>query len=190
MQFLKRITQFVSRGPSKTLFVGLGNPGKKYEKNRHNVGFLCIDFLSEGASFTENKKTLSHEATNSVAIFLKPDTFMNDSGKSAKAALSYYKLPPTALVVLHDDLDIKLGEFKIQSAVGPKVHNGVNSIESVLHSSNFLRVRIGVDNRDPNARTPGQAYVLSDFKKEEMQILHTVFEKIKEQLQKNHKLLL
>lgn len=115
-------------------------------------------------------------------LLAKPNTFMNSSGKAVKALLEYYKLDISDLYVIHDDLDIKFGEYKIQKAVGPKIHNGVNSIEEILGTKDFSRIRIGVDNRLPEKRIPGERYVLTDFEAFEMDQLNAVFEKIKLEL--------
>lgn len=110
---------------------------------------------------------------------------MNSSGEAVNKLANYYSLVPSALFVAHDDLDLPLGEYKIQKGVGPKLHNGINSIEQTLGSSDFWRIRIGVDNRDPNNRIPGEDYVLQDFSKEEMESLKIVFKKIGQEL-KSH----
>lgn len=107
---------------------------------------------------------------------------MNESGKYIKQKVSGLGFRISDLVVVHDDLDIPLGKFKIQLGVGPKVHNGVESVERELGTKDFWRVRIGVDNRDPEARIPGDEYVLQDFTKEEMKVLENVFPQIGEQM--------
>lgn len=148
------------------IIVGLGNPGAKYKDNRHNVGYMVLDKL-------HNLKEVR---------LSKSDTFMNESGIAVKKALNFYKLGAEDLVVIHDDLDIKLGEFKIQMACGPRQHNGVVSVEQELGTKDFLRVRVGVDNRSLEPRTPGEKYVLEDFTEEERAILDGVIEKIVDEL--------
>ncbi len=166
------------------LFVGLGNPGKEYVKNRHNVGFMFLDTFSTFETFNTNKHTYSLVAKDLIhdVLLAKPNTFMNSSGKAVKALLAYYKLNTSDLYIIHDDLDIRLGEYKIQKGVGPKIHNGVNSIEETLNTKDFFRIRIGVDNRLPENRIPGERYVLTDFEPFEMDQLHAVFERIKAEL--------
>lgn len=139
------------------LIIGLGNPGEKYKNNRHNVGHMFVDQTGQG---------------------IKTDCFMNESGAFVSQKFNFYKIPIEDLYIVHDDLDISLGQYKIQKGTGPKVHNGINNIEEVLKSADFWRIRIGVDNRDPNNRTPGDIYVLQDFTKEEKEILKKVFEEI------------
>lgn len=157
--------------------IGLGNPGKQYEGTRHNVGHMFIDSVSLGGSEEGNLK------------LLKSDSFMNNSGDFVQKEVSTYRgnwekdgSKVANLFIVHDDLDIPLGQFKIQKAVGPKVHYGVNSIEERVGSKEFWRVRIGVDARLPEKRIPGEAYVLQRFSPEERQILDTVFPKIWEEL--------
>lgn len=165
------------------LLVGLGNKEEKYLKNRHNVGFMFLDTFKTFETFNLNKRVYADVAKDlSHNILLaKPNTYMNFSGKALKALLNYYKISLDDLYVVHDDLDIALGEYKIQKGVGPKVHNGINSIEESLNSKEFWRIRIGVDNRTEN-REAGEKYVLSDFEPFELPILNSSFDKIKEEI--------
>lgn len=162
------------------LVVGLGNPGDKYKNNRHNVGHLLVDELVKtyGEVVWESKFESEMMKVPGI-IFLKPMTFMNRSGEAVSEVVNFYKISVDDLYLIHDDLDIRLGEYKIQNAIGPKVHNGVNSIESSLGKSDFWRVRVGVDNRPTGeARTPGETYVLDDFTQSEMESLKLVSQKI------------
>lgn len=153
---------------SMKLVVGLGNPGDKYKNSRHNVGFMFVGFLVQ----------------NNLPQFVvkKSDSFMNDSGLSVKKILKKSNIEIENLYIVHDDLDISLGEFKIQFAKGPKVHNGIASIERELGTPEFWRIRIGVDARNPESRTLGEKYVLEDFSLEEKEILNEVFTKVLLQL--------
>lgn len=171
------------------LFVGLGNPGEKYAKNRHNVGFMLLEYLvsqvtgSEDNNFKLDQKLdtriLSLSVKGSKYIFAEPQTYMNASGQSVGKILAYYKVAPENLTVIHDDLDFKIGDYKIQHASGPKQHNGVMSIEEALGTKNFNRVRIGIENRPEEIRISGEDYVLSNFNSEEKNMLHTeVFPRI------------
>lgn len=155
-----------------TLIIGLGNPGQKYQHNRHNVGQMFVDYL------LENRKL-----QNANYKLLKTDCFMNESGKFVKTQSSKFKVLNQDLVIVHDDLDIPLGKFKIQFGVGPKVHNGLDSIEENLKTKDFWRVRIGVDYRNPENRTPGEKYVLEDFLREEKVILNELFPLILEEME-------
>lgn len=164
------------------LLIGLGNPGNEYTRTRHNAGFLFLDAISEG-SFDANKYVLSEvlKMTDGT-VLAKPSTFMNDSGKAVKALMDYFHTTITDVVIIHDDLDVRLGEYKVQSGKGPKDHNGILSIEETLGTKDFLRVRVGVDNRDPLNRIPGEHYVLQEFTKEEIEALSPVFESIRKEL--------
>ena len=155
------------------ILIGLGNPGEKYKYNRHNVGQMFVDWLNQ--SDKEIKKELR---------LFKSDSFMNQSGGFVVQKLAYFKIKVDELGVAHDELDIRLGEYKIQLGVGPKVHYGINSIEAALGSEGFWRIRIGVDNRDLEKRTPGESYVLEDFNSEEKTVLNEVFLRIAAELAK------
>jgi len=147
------------------LIIGLGNPGEKYKNNRHNVGYIVIDKLSRMV----NGQRLMAKKTNS---------FMNNSGEAVKKMINHYSLNIDHLYIVHDDLDIPLGSYKIQFGVGPKVHNGVASVEKELGTKDFWRVRVGVDNRDPENRVDGYDYVLQDFTQEERKILDGIIGKV------------
>lgn len=153
------------------LIVGLGNPGDKYKGNRHNVGQMVLDGIQRSGIRDQR----------SEIRLLRPETFMNESGVAVRKAMNFYKLGVEDLIVIHDDLDIRLGEYKIDMARGPKQHNGVTSVEEELGTKDFLRVRVGVDNR-VGERTPGERYVLEDFTDEERVILDGVIEKIVDEL--------
>lgn len=150
------------------VIIGLGNPGKKYHNNRHNVGHKLVDYL---------------KSKNIKMKLLKTDCFMNVSGSFVKKIISRFKIKTEELIIAHDDLDIPLGSFKIQKAEGPKLHRGLVSIEKALKTKNFWRIRIGIDNRSPQNRCEGETYVLQDFLPQELEILENqVFPKIPERL--------
>ena len=153
------------------LIIGLGNPGDKYKNNRHNVGYMVVDKL----------KNLRTKKPKNV-IITKTNTFMNDSGTSVKEILSKNGVGTENLYVIHDDLDLPLGTWKMQFAKGPKDNGGINSIEQVLGTKDFWRIRVGVDNRkhEPHFTevTRGEEYVLEDFTKEELKKLEIVVEEI------------
>ena len=145
------------------LIVGLGNPGQDYAKNRHNVGHMVIDAF------------LQRNLPKGVLV-KKTSVFMNESGAEVKKLLA--GIDPGNLYVIHDDLDIPLGSYKIQKGKGPKLHNGINSIERELGTDKFFRVRVGVENRNQEERTPGEEYVLEDFSEEEIVLLKPVIDEI------------
>lgn len=164
------------------LVIGLGNPGEKYKNNRHNVGFMVVDRLAKELAITNWEESKSGKAEYAwgeigqerIELY-KPQTFMNESGLSVGyAKKKHQNLEVSDIYVVHDDLDISLGEYKVQLGRGPKDHGGLNSIEAALKSSDYWHVRIGVDARDATNRTPGEEYVLQNFKEEERKNLDGV----------------
>jgi PTH1 family peptidyl-tRNA hydrolase len=153
------------------LIIGLGNPGDGYVDTRHNAGFLVADKL------LKDLRTKKPKNSSQIKIS-KTDKFMNDSGTCVNELIHRYKVEPSDLYVIHDDLDIPLGSYKIQFGVGPKDHNGINSVEAELGTKDFWRVRIGVDNRKPDDRTDGEDYVLQDFTEEERKALGHVTKEV------------
>jgi PTH1 family peptidyl-tRNA hydrolase len=171
------------------LIVGLGNPGEKYKLNRHNVGFMFVEYLAKGLLFKYDKYLLSEVVKTEEFIYAKPQTYMNKSGDSVKKLLGKYiandQRPMTNdLIVVHDDLDIPFGKFKIQLQ-GPKAHNGLTDIQDKLRTMDFLRVRIGVDNRPAENRMNGEEYVLQNFSSEEFSLLLELFKNIETRLMAN-----
>lgn len=167
------------------LFIGLGNPGVKYQNNRHNVGKLFIGFLVNQLTnwqvdkLKERNKLVAEIFKKDDLVLVKLETFMNLSGIVVKKILKTLHVPRYTLYVIHDDLDIPLGKFKIQFGQGPKLHNGIKSVEENLKTKDFWRIRIGVDNRKKENWIEGEKYVLQDFLLEEKEILQTqVFLKI------------
>ena len=134
------------------LIVGLGNPGKKYQKTRHNIGFGVIDKL----------KLLNLKGV----ILTKPQTFMNNSGEAVKSLVKKYKIPTTNLWVIHDDIDLPLGKIRIVKNRGSAGHKGVESIVKELGTKNFIRFRIGISPKTGKLRNP-EKFVLQEFNKEE-----------------------
>lgn len=163
------------------LIVGLGNPGEKYKNTRHNAGFMAVDALAGDNPWRLNKKfeaevCICDASGRRPVVLVKPVTFMNESGRSVRKILDFYKLGIDDLWVIHDDLDIALGESKIQKGIGPKGHKGVLSVESHV-GREFWRARIGVENRiDKNIL--GEEYTLMDFGKNEKEIIDGVIKKI------------
>ncbi|PIS08774.1 aminoacyl-tRNA hydrolase [Candidatus Beckwithbacteria bacterium CG10_big_fil_rev_8_21_14_0_10_34_10] len=158
------------------LIVGLGNPGKKYQLSRHNLGFSLIDKIIKDRKLTESKKFNSLIAKTKQCVLLKPQTFMNKSGLAIAKAKQFYKLKPENILIVHDDLDIPLGKYKLQFGKGPKLHKGIHSIERQLKTNKFWRLRLGIEDRkaeDDNIN--GEDYVLNNFSKKEMKIITKVF---------------
>lgn len=176
------------------IIVGLGNPGAEYAKTRHNVGFMVLDKLLEQhaqnsvPAFTSAPKLhLEMSKPSSDLILAKPQTYMNESGQAVRALLDYYKVSPDvwseSLYVVHDDLDIELGEYKIQLGKGPKVHNGLLSIYATLGTHQFWHVRVGVDSRHGQRFQSGRDYVLEPFSSEEKTVLEPTITNIIQELQ-------
>lgn len=166
------------------LIIGLGNLGENYKKNRHNAGFMVLDELSKQRKLNwEESKEGKLEYTfftnkNGKIQLVKPLTYMNESGYSVVYIKKKYKVDLKDIYIVHDDLDMRLGEYKIQIGHGPKEHNGINDIQEKLGTKDFWHVRVGVDNRGPANRTLGEKYVLEDFKDEEKIILDKVINEI------------
>lgn len=166
--------------------VGLGNPGKEYETTRHNVGCMVVDDFSENLPnqprFSFQAKFSSHVLQQGNILLVKPQTYMNLSGRAVASVIHYFKLnPATDLLLIHDDLDIAFGDYKLQFATGPKMHNGVTSVEQHLGTKDFWRLRMGIDasSRSPEEgiKIPGDQYVLMPFSQQELSQLNQVISK-------------
>ena len=139
------------------LIAGLGNPGKKYEKTWHNLGFLVLEYLSQDLNISVNKIKFkgifgTGEVEGNKIILLKPATYMNNSGESLQEAVSFFKVPIKNVIVIYDDIDIKSGKIRIRQKGSGGTHNGMKSVISHLNSDNFPRIRVGCgplpENRD------------------------------------------
>lgn len=149
------------------LVVGLGNPGTKYARNRHNVGFMAVDQLARQFSFPELKEKFNGVwAKGSIAgedvALLEPMTFMNESGRSVQAAVAFLKVPVKDIVVLHDELDIPFADVRLKVGGGHAGHNGLRSIISVI-GAEFARVRIGIGRPPAGFRGEVADFVLQNF---------------------------
>lgn len=169
------------------LIIGLGNPGEKYKKTRHNAGFVAIDAIVAKSQIPSPKSQIKFNSeiveivmNGEKIILAKPQTFMNESGKAVKAIADYYKIPIENITVIHDDLDIKLGEYKIAKDRSSAGHKGVQSIIDNLETKNFTRIRIGIGVE--NKKIPTEEFVLENFSKEEQKIIDEVIEKICEEI--------
>ena len=169
------------------LILGLGNPGKRYEKTRHNVGFIMLDALREAfkihgmADWSLSKKFNAEIAECAIVdkkiVLAKPMTFMNDSGQAAQLIAAYYKLSPADILVIHDDKDLPLGQIKIQTDRGHAGHKGVESVMAHLGTKEFMRARIGIANPDPKKMGDTAKYVLEKFSLGEKRILRQTIER-------------
>jgi PTH1 family peptidyl-tRNA hydrolase len=150
-----------------TLFVGLGNPGSKYEDTRHNIGFKVIDALVDDLGARDISKTVFYGLLYRTAstLFLKPTTFMNLSGKSVLPVKQFFKIDTEDMIVIHDDIDLPFGAVRFKRGGGHGGHNGLKSIDAMV-GKEYLRVRIGVGK--PERKSQVADYVLHDFTPEEM----------------------
>jgi PTH1 family peptidyl-tRNA hydrolase len=173
------------------LIVGLGNPGREYESTRHNIGFMTVDYLrlawEEDLHFdhwTTSKKfqaDISGGLLNGEKIiFAKPHTFMNESGQSVAAIVKFYQsITPLDITVIHDDLDIRFGDIKIQTNHSSAGHNGIKSIIEKLGTQNFHRIRIGIAKESRERQGDAAKFVLHKFSLLERTKLKSVFEKVR-----------
>jgi PTH1 family peptidyl-tRNA hydrolase len=149
------------------LVAGLGNPGREYERTRHNVGFMVCDELARrhGASFRSkfSGQLAETRIDGRRAALLKPLTYMNDSGRSVGAAARFFKLPPERLLVLHDEVDLEPGRLQARFGGGLAGHNGLRSVAQHLKTPEFLRLRIGVGRPERGDPRPVADFVLSPF---------------------------
>ena len=162
------------------LFVGLGNKGTKYEYNRHNIGFLFIDYLVKKYSFLKiNNKLKSILYKGNILdyniVLSKPETMMNLSGESIRLIKNFYKIKQNNIFVVHDELDLNLGKIKFKFGGGSAGHNGIKNIDQNI-GNEYYRIRVGV-NKDDNKSSPDK-FVLSDFKNEEKVLLNSKIELI------------
>ncbi len=162
------------------LIVGLGNIGRKYENTRHNFGFLAVDQLAKEYGFTawkEEKKFFGKISTGQIerekVLLLKPNIFMNISGKAARAAAHFYKIPINNVWIWHDDVDLLFGRIRIKQNSGSGGHNGIKSIISALGSSEFPRLKLGIKN-ELLEKIPTDKFVLGKFSTEERSQTSTI----------------
>ncbi len=170
------------------IIVGLGNPGKKYLDTRHNVGFQTIDEFIWENNFPELKLSkkfnalVSESIINGKKIILaKPQTFMNNSGKSVKTLFSFYK--PKELIIVHDDIDLPLGKIRISKNKGSAGHKGVESIIKEIGTKDFTRFRIGILPKTGKPKNT-ERYVLQKLNKEEEKLIKQVIQEITTEIKK------
>jgi len=188
------------------IITGLGNPGKKYELNRHNIGFMVVDEIARqnNCQWQTNKKFDAQICKTDDFILVKPQTMMNNSGQAVRAVLDYYKLLPKTLglitkkqadlsailTVIHDDIDIEFKKFKIQTNRSSAGHRGVQSIINHLKTKNFTRVRVGIKATwSPKSNSAAKQdeiskFVLSNFSKNELAEIKKIIPRIIENILK------
>lgn len=152
------------------LLVGLGNPGDRYSQNRHNVGFMVLDEIAHDyvcSSFKVKHQALVSEGKigDHKVLLMKPQTFMNESGRAIKEAVNFFKIAPDRIVVFHDELDLNPAKIRVKFDGGLAGHNGLKSTKAHLGTAAFWRVRLGIGHPGDKNRVSG--YVLRNFNKEE-----------------------
>ncbi len=157
------------------LIAGLGNPGKKYSSNRHNIGFMAIDYLGEQYDLPVTKLKFQSmweeiRLSNEKVLLIKPLTFMNRSGHAIKLWMDYLDIDEENLLVIHDDLDLSLGQIKMRPKGGTGGHNGLKSIVTNIGTKEFSRLRFGIGR--PEEEEEPAKYVLQDFSKQEMKTVN------------------
>ena len=175
------------------LIIGLGNPGKEYEKTYHNVGFLFVDYLTASHCQSFSSVIARSEATRqsykialplsgsrndkslAMTLLLKSDVYMNQSGNFVKAALKKYKIKPEETLIVHDDSDIELGKYKISFGRGSAGHRGIQSIIDSLKTKNFRRLRIGIRKKTGEK---AEKFVLKKISKNDLKVFKKVFQNV------------
>src|SRR5947209_6789165 len=154
------------------LVVGLGNPGARYARNRHNIGFVRADAAARRYGFSAWRDRFKGELAEGTLVgekrlLLKPQTFMNDSGEAVLAAMSFYKIRPEEVLVIHDELDLRPGKVRVKRGGGSAGHNGLRSIDALI-GPDYWRLRIGIGH--PGIKELVHPYVLQNFPAEEVKL--------------------
>lgn len=162
------------------LLVGLGNPGPRYAGNRHNIGFMIVDAIARRHGLGPwrrrfHGRVAEGQVGGERVLLLKPETYMNESGRAVAEAVQFYKLEPGDVVVFHDEIDLRPGKVRVKTGGGTAGHNGLRSIAAHI-GNEFRRVRIGVGH--PGVRELVEYYVLQDFPKAERDFVETLCETI------------
>lgn len=173
------------------LIIGLGNPGEQYKNTRHNTGFEFADKLQKVWNFPEFELNNKFNAAiaigsldeNNKIVLAKPQTFMNLSGEAVQKMLAFYKLTPDDIIILHDDLDIDLGSYRIATDSSSAGHNGVQDIIDKLGTQKFKRIRIGIKNPE-SEKISAESYVLQKFTEAEKEKIDGLFEEMKSEIEK------
>ena len=166
------------------LLVGLGNPGPGHAGNRHNIGFMAVDEIVRRHGFGPARVRFHGLAADGViagekVVALKPQTYMNDSGRAVAAAARFYKLPPDRVLVIHDEVDLAPGRLRVKRGGGAGGHNGVRSVDAHI-GPDYRRIRLGVGH--PGHSELVRGYVLHDFAKEELPLFRRLIEAVAEAL--------
>ncbi len=168
------------------LLVGLGNPGPQHAGNRHNIGYMAVDEIVRRHGFGPWRGRFRGQAAEGrrsglKLLALKPETYMNESGRSVGAALRFYKLEPAALLVFHDEIDLRFGKVKVKRGGGPGGHNGLRSIDAHI-GQDYRRVRLGIGH--PGHKDLVHPHVLKDFSKDEVKTVDKLIDAVAAELPK------
>jgi PTH1 family peptidyl-tRNA hydrolase len=166
--------------PTHYLVAGLGNPGRQYEKTRHNVGFMIIDKLAEKNDIPIGRLKFNASFNRGCiagreVVLAKPQAFMNRSGPPLYALAGFFKIPPAAMIVIHDDIDLAFDRLKIKEKGGDGGHKGIRSIIQAFGDDQFIRLRVGVGRPSPDS--DAAEYVLNGFSSDEKAVLGSTIEK-------------
>lgn len=164
------------------LFVGLGNPGAKFARNRHNIGFMAVDEIARRHAFAPWRRRFQGETSEGAlgperVILLKPTTYMNDSGRSVQEAAGFFKIAPADVTVFHDELELPPGKVRVKIGGGIAGHNGLRSISAHI-GNDYRRVRLGIGH--PGVKELVHGHVLSDFAKSDNGWVATLCEAVAE----------
>lgn len=161
------------------LLVGLGNPGSRYEKTRHNIGFMVADALAPAESFRDrfSGRFAELQVADTRCYVLKPGTFMNHSGRSVREAMSYFRIEPPRVVVIHDELDLPFGQVRLKFGGGEAGHNGLRSITEHLATKDYFRLRMGIGRPPKEFTHTTRDFVLDAFAPNEADPLRDCIER-------------
>jgi PTH1 family peptidyl-tRNA hydrolase len=169
------------------LIVGLGNPGEKYAKNRHNLGFMCLDALAKKHAIKFDKKqgqarTATTEIGGETVVLARSQTYMNESGQAVRWLVQRYNLEPADVIVIHDDMDLPLGKIRIRQGGSAAGHNGIKSIINQTGDPDFIRIRVGIGHPDEYTGSENAviSFVLNNFKKDEQKVIGETIPKVSE----------
>lgn len=173
-EFLQKMSNSETQTEAPYLIVGLGNHGREYRNNRHNVGFMIVDRMVErlGVQFSRmQSRALVTKATldGKRVIFAKPQTYMNLSGQAVAGLVNFYKILPENILIVFDEMDLPMGTLRLRPGGGSSGHNGMRSVIKSLGSQDFPRLRVGIDH--PPGRMDPKAYLLSDFSNSQAETL-------------------
>jgi PTH1 family peptidyl-tRNA hydrolase len=159
--------------------VGLGNPGPEYLDTRHNVGFRCVDVIASryAAAWQDKPALLSEVAVHGTLVLVKPQTYMNRSGRAIREVLEFLSVDPAQCLVVYDEMDLPFGTLRLRERGGPGTHNGMRSVVSELETENVARLRVGIGQSSPGEAT---SHVLSEFSIDEADAVREVVERAAE----------